>query len=265
MHHLQPPWRRVWAVFFLLLVSFIFRGVVSAFAEPSAWCAGAVLVVAGCAVCASAAPSIWRIEVLARHPPPAATQRSTAKRTGEHTNIQSSFAVSLPRSLAVHEPAVSQFPGLRPTAHTLEGEGAAGAGCAPPERERDIDRPPPSAGLFSKTGARTVSPKNRGGGWVAGEVAGLGGGQGGGGWVSGTWERHHMCVALRSPARCSPRTAWRSWHANVHMAQCISKSGARGALWLCKMVNSVSKEYNEGLRRGGSMEFMRIALGEGQG
>ena len=32
-------------------------GVVSAFAEPSGWCAGAVLDVAGCAVCASAAPS----------------------------------------------------------------------------------------------------------------------------------------------------------------------------------------------------------------
>ena len=32
-------------------------GVVSAFAEPSSWCAGAVLNVAGCAVCASAAPS----------------------------------------------------------------------------------------------------------------------------------------------------------------------------------------------------------------
>ena len=36
-------------------------GVVSAFAEPSSWCAGAVLNVAGCAVCASAAPSSWRI------------------------------------------------------------------------------------------------------------------------------------------------------------------------------------------------------------
>ena len=33
---------------------------VSAFAEPSSWCAGAVLNVAGCAVCASAAPSSWR-------------------------------------------------------------------------------------------------------------------------------------------------------------------------------------------------------------
>ena len=36
-------------------------GVVSAFAEPSGWCAGAVLNVAGCAVCVSAAPSSWRI------------------------------------------------------------------------------------------------------------------------------------------------------------------------------------------------------------
>ena len=34
-------------------------GVVSAFAEPSSWCAGAVLNVAWCAVCASAAPSRW--------------------------------------------------------------------------------------------------------------------------------------------------------------------------------------------------------------
>ena len=37
-------------------------GVVSAFAEPSSWCVGAVLDVAGCAVCASAAPNNWRIE-----------------------------------------------------------------------------------------------------------------------------------------------------------------------------------------------------------
>ena len=37
-------------------------GVVSAFAEPSGWCAGAVLNVAWCAVCASAAPSSWHIE-----------------------------------------------------------------------------------------------------------------------------------------------------------------------------------------------------------
>ena len=39
-------------------------GVVSAFAEPSSWCVGAVLNVAWCAVCASAAPNNWRI------PPP---------------------------------------------------------------------------------------------------------------------------------------------------------------------------------------------------
>ena len=36
-------------------------GVVSAFAEPSRWGVGAVLNVAGCAVCASAAPNSWRI------------------------------------------------------------------------------------------------------------------------------------------------------------------------------------------------------------
>ena len=39
----------------LLLVSF---------AEPSGWCAGAVLDVAWCAVCASVAPSSWHIEVV---------------------------------------------------------------------------------------------------------------------------------------------------------------------------------------------------------
>ena len=37
-------------------------GVVSAFAEPSSWCVGAVLNVALCAVCASAAPNSWHIE-----------------------------------------------------------------------------------------------------------------------------------------------------------------------------------------------------------
>ena len=37
-------------------------GVVSAFAEPSSWCVGAVLNVAWCAVCALAAPNNWRIE-----------------------------------------------------------------------------------------------------------------------------------------------------------------------------------------------------------
>ena len=37
-------------------------GVVTAFAEPSSWCVGAVRDVAGCAVWASAAPSSWRIE-----------------------------------------------------------------------------------------------------------------------------------------------------------------------------------------------------------
>ena len=35
-------------------------GVVSAFTEPSSWCVGAVLNVAWCAVCASAAPNGWR-------------------------------------------------------------------------------------------------------------------------------------------------------------------------------------------------------------
>ena len=34
-------------------------GAVSVFAEPSGWCAGAVLDVAVCSVCASAAPSNW--------------------------------------------------------------------------------------------------------------------------------------------------------------------------------------------------------------
>ena len=37
-------------------------GVVSAFAEPSSWRVGAVLNVAWCAVCVSAAPNNWRIE-----------------------------------------------------------------------------------------------------------------------------------------------------------------------------------------------------------
>ena len=39
-------------------------GVVSAFAEPSSWCVGAVLNVAGCAVCASVAPGSWRTGVV---------------------------------------------------------------------------------------------------------------------------------------------------------------------------------------------------------
>ena len=39
-------------------------GVVSAFAEPSGWCAGAVLDVAWCAVCVSVAPNSWHIEVV---------------------------------------------------------------------------------------------------------------------------------------------------------------------------------------------------------
>ena len=51
-------------------------GVVSAFAEPRRWCAGAVLVAAGCAVCATVAPSSWRIGGCAGccppPPPPAA-------------------------------------------------------------------------------------------------------------------------------------------------------------------------------------------------
>ena len=38
--------------------------VASAFTEPSGWCAGAVLDVAWCAVCASVAPSSWRTEVV---------------------------------------------------------------------------------------------------------------------------------------------------------------------------------------------------------
>ena len=58
-------------------------GVVSAFAEPSGWCAGAVLNVAGCAVCVSTASSSWctggcagccggRLTVFAVHTPPSA-------------------------------------------------------------------------------------------------------------------------------------------------------------------------------------------------
>ena len=45
-------------------------GVVSPFAEPSSWCAGAELDVAGCAVCASAVPRSWRIEVVLVVVPP---------------------------------------------------------------------------------------------------------------------------------------------------------------------------------------------------
>ena len=37
-------------------------GVVSTFAEPSSWCVAAVLNVAWCAVCVSAAPNNWHIE-----------------------------------------------------------------------------------------------------------------------------------------------------------------------------------------------------------
>ena len=39
-------------------------GVVSAFAEPSSWCVGAVLDVAWCAISVSLAPSSWRIQVV---------------------------------------------------------------------------------------------------------------------------------------------------------------------------------------------------------
>ena len=39
-------------------------GVVSALAEPSGGCAGAVLDVAWCAVSASVAPNSWRIEIV---------------------------------------------------------------------------------------------------------------------------------------------------------------------------------------------------------
>ena len=39
-------------------------GVLSTFAEPSGWCAGAVLDVAECAVCALAAPSSWCLGVV---------------------------------------------------------------------------------------------------------------------------------------------------------------------------------------------------------
>ena len=46
------------------LLPFLLAGVVSVFTEPSIWCVGAVLKVAWCAVCASAAPNSWRIEVV---------------------------------------------------------------------------------------------------------------------------------------------------------------------------------------------------------
>ena len=69
-------------------------GVVSAFAEPSRWCAGAVLDVAGCAVCASAAPSSWRIE----GPPVSTTNErvpslpeTPAAAPGEGRGLQSPF------------------------------------------------------------------------------------------------------------------------------------------------------------------------------
>ena len=48
--------------FLLAATAGALAGVVSAFAEPSMWCVGAVLNVAWCAVCASAAPNSWRIE-----------------------------------------------------------------------------------------------------------------------------------------------------------------------------------------------------------
>ena len=48
----------------LLSAAGALAGVVSTFAEPSGWCAGAALNVAWCAVCASAAPSSWCIEVV---------------------------------------------------------------------------------------------------------------------------------------------------------------------------------------------------------
>ena len=55
----------VWDRCFLLAgAAGALAGFVSAFAEPSGWCAGAVLDVTWCVVCASAAPSSWRIEVV---------------------------------------------------------------------------------------------------------------------------------------------------------------------------------------------------------
>ena len=72
-------------------------GVVSAFAEPRRWCAAAVRVVAGCAVCASAAPSSRRIGVdkdKNRHdntytppPPPGTTVPPPPGGDGHHTTI----------------------------------------------------------------------------------------------------------------------------------------------------------------------------------
>ena len=48
--------------FLLAAAAGALAGVISAFEEPSSWCVGAVLNVAWCAVCASAAPNNWRIE-----------------------------------------------------------------------------------------------------------------------------------------------------------------------------------------------------------
>ena len=50
--------------FLLAAAAGALAGVVSTFAEPSGWCGGAVLDVAGCAVCAPAARNSWRTGVV---------------------------------------------------------------------------------------------------------------------------------------------------------------------------------------------------------
>ena len=72
-------------------------GVVYAFAEPSGWCVGAVLNVAGCAVCVSAAPNNWRSEdapPLTRAqeaPPPSDIPSGCCSFTGPWTVTRSSL------------------------------------------------------------------------------------------------------------------------------------------------------------------------------
>ena len=59
---LPPVTGQYWSLFQCSMLGTGGTCVVSAFAEPSSWCAGAVLNVAWCAVCVSAAPNNWRIE-----------------------------------------------------------------------------------------------------------------------------------------------------------------------------------------------------------
>ena len=63
-HPFFPPHVASGCCFLSAAAAGALAGVVSAFAEPSIWCVGAVLDVACCAVCASVAPSTWHIEVV---------------------------------------------------------------------------------------------------------------------------------------------------------------------------------------------------------